>query len=417
MINYYNDNYGKNYQTDIGHFSVLFVVFTFLLFNPFLAVSLCAICSMFFGLNRISFFICLVVSLFFVFYCREFGVSFSSVANDDVPAYLSLFHESFNRSYFLIWQNFFIDIGNNEPIWHTYNWFVINFITQNDNVYIFITYVLIIFSFVFAIIKTETDDYPIKFIFIFMFSQGVLYQMAHIWRQQITFSLFILFIDYFLYNEKLKLKFVFLFTALLVFIHFSLIIYMSFFLLSYYISRNLDFYNVSARYKFLFVTICLSFFIAYLFKFFFSYVISTFYFSGSKYLESSVLNDSSKAVYVPFLLLMPLLKSIKTHHLFYCSLYFFVYIFSILNPNLSSIYARLFLFVTPLISICFCQSLMGLRNVNTRFIVVFILVVFFTCKFFYVDIENPEGVLEYLLNGRVGDPFSGVISNIYRFLI
>lgn len=86
-----------------------------------------------------------------------------------------------------------------------------------------------------------------------------------------------------------------------------------------------------------------------------------------KYLDGlDQARSSLRFIYIPIILAMSSVRILKTHHLYYCAMFICLCVFNILNPQLSSIYDRLFLFVTPLISICICEFLGVTSDFNKK---------------------------------------------------
>ena len=390
-------------------------ILSFLFLNPLIALACISMVSLYKKPNDLIFLIFFVVAFSLMFYFRVYGVSWAEDSGDDAISYLNLFNFNNKRDFFDIFESFYMDIGNNEPLWHIYNWVFINYLSSDEHLYIFSIYIIIFTLIVISFRRVDKERYIFLVFLYFFLIPASFYSVVHIWRQQILFSLITIAVVNLLKDNKLNLAcFIFLIS---ISIHISSVIYISIVFFMILLFNRYDLSLFDSRIKMFSILILFIFLFVLFFKFLAIIITSSIYDSGSKYLDGSTGSSLSLTYFLYFLLFSFSFFSMRVNKeiIMFSSFFIFPFVLSLIAPELVAIYGRMFLFSLPYI-IFIVDSIV--RNYFNMYMTscISLLIIIFTFMRLFLNLYNDENnVLRFLFFGHAADPFLGVGKALYLF--
>lgn len=390
------------------------VLILFLIFNPFIALIISVFLPLTGKVQKLIF--CLVFSLSFalLFSSREYGVEFYGMeATDDAANYISIFKSYPNRSFVDLLQYFIDNPSGGEIGYHLFYKTISLFFSNeyfiawaNCFVYFFII------SFVFSHFTTSRHSLLLLgYFFVFPIS---LYNVAHIWRQQFAVLLFYLGVFCFYETTFKKSGKALIYTVFLV--HLSSIFYTIIFLI---FERYRRFWNIS---KWNILLLIISFVIFE--KILFEGVITILgHLDLSKilfYAEGFSADKSQFFMLLPIYVAMALvlLWLEKGSTLFYFLLTYILICLTlpIAIPSLNSVYDRYINFSIPLIGALIARKAVLFRR---KYVLIGIFLFILLVGYFRLggELNNGIGVISFIGNGKVVDPFLGIIKLFGSLLV
>jgi hypothetical protein len=175
--------------------------FIFLVFNPFLALFAVTFCSAFFQFPRLGFVLIASLAFTLFFYFREYDMRWGD-SSDDIPSYIEMFYSDEYISFSDIFTRFIESPGNNEPLWHMAAWGLINLVSANKDLFIFLHYYAVFSLLFYSLTAVAGRHYMLVILAYFFLTPISIDSVFHIWRQQLAFSMFLLGISWYLYKGK-----------------------------------------------------------------------------------------------------------------------------------------------------------------------------------------------------------------------
>ena len=402
-----NDVHERIHYVNTRLFTAFITIFLFLLSNPFFAFFILSLISIKFQPPKILFLLLASFSFAFFFYSRKYGISWANnSAGDDVPNYILLYNSNLNITFSEIFTRFFDSPGDNEPLWHLLFWVLLNFFHCTTSQFIFIHY-LIIFLLLFSSFQIISKKYYIVIALAYFFlTPGSIDSIFHIWRQQLSFSIFLLGTVKFLIQKKNLGLLLILFTP---FVHLvALFFVIIFFIFIYFKSRKM-YKNKKLTIIFILI-VCISMFS--MFNIVLTYISSLNLDRVLIYLAF----DSGENLRQIIVMLIFLILILITFYFFNNDdwnnyIFFITFILSLLTtllPSASSIINRITYFSIPFLGIYFVKWVFLNFKLNKLSIIIFF--IFFTGLIrVYPLITNKIASMQYLAFEHPLDPFMGII--------
>lgn len=382
----------------------------FFIFNPFLCITALAIFNTKIKIPRLPFIFFASLSFALFFYNREYGIYWYADSIDDVYVYISMFQSNEGLGFFEIFIRFFNSPFSNEPLWHLPWWFGLNFLNMNENQFIFSHY-LLIFILLFYTFSMLSKRYFVILIFVYFFLSVIsLDSIAHIWRQQIAFTIFLLGISLYFADKKKLGKLLVISTT---FIHLSSLIFCFIFFITIFCIRKGLFNNKLKATLFLLLSLPLSTLMSYLIIYFLDSIglsrVLFYFLDGDINLIRIYLLIGVYAV--PQILSFYFLKNDDLNKvlLMVC---FSVFSIIVAFPGASSFYGRLLMYILPIWAIYFYRIFYF--NFNPIYRSPWHIAIIFTIfSIGFYRIYNPTlndyGVMSFLAYGGAFDPLMGLL--------
>jgi hypothetical protein len=390
----------------------LMCVLLFALINPFLSVFIIALISVFRRIPTTIFISSASISFTLMFYFRDYGVDWYFDAGDDVPGYVSIYRTFQDASFSDLIENFIEAPNGNELLWQIPWWALMTVFDASDNTFTFVHY-LVIFVGVFVALLTMSRRYLIALVVVYFFLTPIsIDSMAHIWRQQLAFSMFLAGVGLYLVRGISLAKWLIYFSPLM---HVSLIFFVLGFVTFLIVKENGWFNNkLKISTILLLIMIVVPFLssvaVTYLDALGLGRIMSYFIGSGA---------DKARVYMVLGLYVTPLLaayfllKNDDTNNLIMILCFS---VFSIVSalPAANGIYDRLLMFVLPLLGIYLYRCL--LINFSPRWHVPFMAFAFITgIVRLYLPTRNSSGPMYFLAFGHAFDPLMGALKMLVTF--
>lgn len=385
-----------------------------LLFNPFLALFILAVISVYCRIPTPAFFFSVPISFALFFYFREYGVVWSPGSADDVPIYLEYYHWDAYVTFSGIFTRFFEFPQGTEPLWHILWWPLLNIFGGSDKAFIFIHY-LVIFVLAFISLFALSKRYFIVFSVVFILTTPLAIEsMTFLWRQQLATSMFVAGVGLYMLRGKTIGKWlVYLSPLMHLPFTFFVAIFIAFNLYREYIGlegplklTGLVLFNIIA------VRLVLSLVIAGL---------SAFGLTGAEsYFEGSGENFSGVfrlvVIYSVFLILVYAKTKNDDANKLFIVMIFAVFGIMLTFPGATGIYSRFLIFVFPLYGLVLIRAYLG--NFPHRWLVPVLLLVYLngTLRLLGASLENV-GAARFLAFGNLFDPFMGTVKLLLRFWV
>jgi EpsG family len=384
----------------------LICILLFLLLNPFLAVFILAIIGVYRRIPGTAFIVSASIAFAIFFYFRDYGVVWYFNSTDDVPNYVGYYRDLLDATPADLIANFIDGPNGNELLWVLPWWALENVFEASDYTFIFIHY-LVIFAAVFLALRTLSEKYFVALVVIYFFVMPIsIDSIAHIWRQQLAFSMYLAGVGLYLVRGVKGGKWLIYLSPLM---HLSLLFFVAGFLVFRLIRWNNGFDNK------LKVSIVLVVILA-LFPFIASSAVVYLDAIGLErvmsYLEAY--GTDVRRVYlilglygVPMLVAFFALKNDDLNNLFMV-LCFSVFSIVMALPAASGIYERLLMFVLPLLGIYLYRCV--ILNFSARWQLPVIVVAFvFGATRLYLPTRDQSGPMFFLAYGHGFDPLMGVL--------
>jgi hypothetical protein len=182
-------------------FIALTIVCVFLIFNPFIALFIISLLSVYFQIPKLTFLIWGSLALTLFFFFREYDV-FWNASSDDVPAYIKLYFSNEGLPWYEVFTRFIKSPGDNEPLWHLPCWILLNVFNGGEKSFVFIHYWVIFCLLCFTMISISSRYYVILLLGYFFLTPVAIDSVFHIWRQQIASTVFLIGCNLYLVKEK-----------------------------------------------------------------------------------------------------------------------------------------------------------------------------------------------------------------------
>ena len=378
----------------------------FLAVNPFLALLLLAVLSRFQRVPTPVFLVCAVVSLTLFFYLRDYGVEWYPNSTDDVPQYISIYEDNFGLSFGDVLQRFLAAPNGNELLWQGPWWVVLNVFNASDDTFVFLHY-LVNFTAIILALRCVSRVYLIPLCVVYFFLTPISVDaIAHIWRQQLAFSMFLAGVGLYMAQGNRRGRWLIYGSMLM---HLSCVFYSLLFVAAEWVRRRGGFEN-KLRVSVLLALILLVMPIVSSAAVFFLDSIGLArimtYFEG--YDVDVVRVYLIIGVYaVPMLIVYYLLPNDAMNNLFMV-LCFAVFSIVMALPGANSLYDRLLMFVLPLWGLYFFRTM--LLNFSPRFCLPVTLLIFaIGVSRLHAPIAEGYGVANFLAHGNAFDPFMGTV--------
>lgn len=385
----------------IGHlFGILF-----LFINPFIALFFQALLSL--RIRVPKFILILFASLSFAtfFFNRQYGIYWYPGASDDVPIYLNLYLSNRGQTFSVLWSRFIESPNGNEILWFLPWSIILNEFGAREEVFIFLHY-LLNFVALFISMRLLSRRYWIAFVLVYFFLTPItLVGMAHIWRQQLAFSIF-------LSGIALKYQRRSLVGILLIYISPFMHVSAAFFVLSYWVFllfRRNHIFDRKTRFALLLgvlmvlIPICTKM------------TVIALNALGMERIMSYYQGDDGSTIRVYLLMIVYALPMLAIFFWFrtddinriFLLLNFAVFSLVLALPSANGIYDRLLMFSLPLMGIFFYRCL--IENFSQKLQMPALIIIFFIGTYrLYVPTRNGAGVMNFVANGQSFDPFMGL---------
>lgn len=392
-------------RTDSGAILTgLVCILLFLALNPFLALLILALVNYFRRIPTVVFIVSASISFTLFFYFRDYGVDWYFNSSDDVPTYIGIYEQNFSFSFTDLFENFIEAPNGNEILWHLPWWVLLRGFGASDDTFVFLHY-LLLFSCLFLALFSLSRRHLVPFALIyFLLTPISLDAMAHIWRQQLAFLVFLSGAGLHIVRGSRVGKWL---ICASMFIHVSFALFVGLFWIYEPIRRRRGFDNKLKVSLFLAAVLAIVPAISKVAIFFLdsiglARVMS--YFEGTD-------ADTARVYLIIALYIVPMLLSFYLFKVDSLNNLFLVLCFAVFSivlalPGSNSIYDRLFMSVLPLWGLFFFRTL--LANLQSGWYFVAILVSFIVGVIrLQLPAEQGEGVGAFLAFGHAFDPFMG----------
>jgi hypothetical protein len=397
---------------DSGIVIALLCVALFMLVNPFLAVFIVAMIAAYRPIPASIFIIAASISFAAFFNFREYGVDWYFNSSDDVPIYLAIYRDIQAESFSDLFVNFFTAPNGNELLWCVPCWLLANVFDASEDTFIFLHY-LFIFFFAFLALYSLSRKYLVALVLVYLLLTPIsIDSIAHIWRQQLAFSMFLAGVGLHLVRGLRIGKWLIFMSPLM---HLALVFFVLGFLVFKLIKNENGFdnklkFSVALALLMGAVPLLSSIAVTYLDSIGLSRILS--YFEGTG--EDVTRVYMILGIYaVPMLAVFYFLKNDDPNNLF---LILSFSVFSIVSalPAANGIYDRLLMFVLPLMGIYFFRSL--LINFSSRYQVLILTAVFISgIARLYEPTRDQSGTMYFLAFGNAFDPSMGLMKMLLSF--
>jgi hypothetical protein len=398
-------SFSKSQKLDYSFVSGLFCIAVFFLVNPFLAIFIIAIVSLYTDIPKWPYIISASLSFALFFYSREYGVVWAA-SSDDIPNYLIYFHSDDYLSINDIFLRFFSFPSGTEPLWHLLCWLLINLFNAGSNDFLF-SYYWLLFVCLFTGFRYLSEKYFALFAIIFFFlTPASIDGLFHLWRQELALLIYLIGIGLAMVKRK-KIGFILIYITPL--FHLSFVFFVSlFFCFSFYKNKKIT--NTKFKYFIFLMSI--------------SALVSLFYFTGITILESTGVSaitgyfegttESKIRVFIVVVINAAILLysffKLNTDDL---NKFFLVLFFPILGimfafPGSDSIYQRLYVAILPILGIYLFRCY--LLNYPSKYLGLLILVIFLSGSVrLYFAYTTKLSCTQFLAYGHFFDPTMGFI--------
>jgi hypothetical protein len=380
--------------------------------NPFLALFFLASIAVFRRIPPVPLIVSAALAFGLFFYFREYGILWYPDSSDDVPQYIVMYQSNASITVGGIVARFVEQPGGHEPLWHMLWWGLLNISHGSEKTFVFCHYV-VLFAALFVSLCSYSSRYFILFALVYLFlTPTSIDALAHIWRQQLAFSIFLTGVGVYVAQGKRWGKWLIYASP---FFHLALFFFVALFL-AFEATRSRS--TVTNRNRFLLnfaviaivVKIAATATIVFLGSIGLAKVVYYFIGSSGNTLRVYLLT----AAYVfPMLAVHYRLRNDDTNNaLILLSLGVFSIMFAF--PSASGIYDRLLMFALPLAALYMIRAFM--LNYPVQWCLPIISVVFVTGLVrVYVPSTHGVGVGHYLAYGHAFDPFMGVVKLLTKY--
>jgi hypothetical protein len=405
--------FGRAHIQDNSHIAEgVICVLLFALINPFLSVFIIGIISVFRRVPTTIFITSASISFALFFYFRDYGVDWYFDAGDDVPGYMYIYRTFQDASFSDLIENFIGAPNGNELLWTIPWWTLMAAFDASDNTFAFVHY-LVIFVGVFLAILTLSRKYLIALVVVYFFLTPIsIDSIAHIWRQQLAFSMFLTGAGLYLLRGISLGKWLIYLSPLM---HMALLFFVAGFVTFLIIKENGWFKNkIKISIVLLLIMIIVPFLstiaVTYLDALGLDRIMSFFIGSGA---------DKARVYMILGLYVTPLLaayfflRNDDTNNLIMILCFS---VFSIVSalPAANGIYDRLLMFVLPLLGIYLYRCM--LINFSPRWQAPILACAFVTGMVrLYLPTQNSSGPMNFIAFGHAFDPLMGVLKMLITF--
>jgi hypothetical protein len=383
----------------------LVCILLFLVLNPFLALLLLSVISVFRRVPTVVFAVSASVAFALFFFFRDYGIEWYFNSTDDVPNYIYLYESYYSQSVIDLLSNFIDAPNGNEILWHLPWWVLLNLSGASAETFVLVHY-FVIFAALFAALATLSARHlaPLALTY-FLLTPISLDLAAHIWRQELATSIFLAGLGLHLVKGSRAGKWLICAAPL---VHVSFIFFALIFFVSEIIRRNRGFDN---KLKFSATLLVILTVIPLLARAAVFFLDSIGLARIMSYLEGYEI-DVTRVYIVICLYAVPLLVSfylLKNDDANYAMMVvcFSVFSIALALPGANSMYERLLMSALPLWGLFIFRCL--LFNFSARWYLPAMLCIFITgvTRLQFVA-GRGEGPGRFLAFGHAFDPFMGV---------
>jgi EpsG family len=384
----------------------------FLLVNPFLAVFILALISVFRPVSTSIFIASASISFSLIFYFRDYGIDWYFNSSDDVANYRYIYSTFQDLTFQDLIANFIDAPNGNELFWHLPWWGLMRIFGASEETFVYLHYLLIFFS-IFLALLTFSKRHLIAFVVVYFFLTPIsIDSIAHIWRQQLAFSMFLAGVGLYLVKGRRSGRWLIYLSPLM---HVSLVFFLFGFFVFQAIRKSKGFndkwkFSLALVALMIVVPILSSRAVNYLDLIGLARIMSFFEGHGTDvvrvYMILGLYMTSMLACFY-------LLKHDDANNLFVV-LCFSVFSIVAALPEANGIYDRLLMFVLPLLGIYFFRSVLANFSVRWQIPVL-------TCSFIvgavrlYMPTLDQSGPMYFLAFGHALDPAMGILRMLVSF--
>lgn len=390
------------------------VLILFLIFNPFIALIISVFLPINGKIHKLIFCFFFSISFALLFCSREYGVEFYGMeATDDAANYISIFKSYPNRSYLDLFL-YFIENPSGGEIGYHFFYKSISIFFSNEYFIAWANCFVYFFLISFISCNFSTNRQSLLLLGYFFVFPISLYNIAHIWRQQFAVLLFYLGIFCFYETSYKRVGKFLIYTISLV--HISSIFYTIIFL----IFEGFRKYWKITKWNILMLIIAFVILEKVLFE---GVIIVLGYFDLSKILFYAEGFSADKSqffvllpIYISIALFLLWLENGSTIYLFSLTYILICLTLPVAIPTLNSVYDRYINFSIPLIGLFIARRSVMYRS-KYIFIFGFLMIIFAGYFRLGGELNKGVGVISFIGNGRVVDPFLGVVKLVAAFLV
>lgn len=384
--------------------AALTCILLFLALNPFLALLVLALVNFFRRIPTAVFIVSASISFTLFFYFRDYGIDWYFNSSDDVPTYISIYRQNYSFGFVDLFTNFIEAPNGNEILWHLPWWALLKAFDASDDTFVFLHY-LLLFTCLFLALHALSPRLLVPFALVyFLLTPISLDAMAHIWRQQLAFLVFLSGAGLHIVRGSRAGKWL---VCASVLIHVSFVLFVALFWIYELIRRRHGFDNKLKVSLFLCAVLAIVPAVSKVAIFFLdsiglARVMS--YFEGTD-------ADITRVYLITALYIVPMLLSFYLFKVDALNQLFLVLCFAVFSivlalPGSNSIYDRLFMSVLPLWGLFLFRTL--LANFPPGWYFAAILVSFTVGVIrLHSPTEQGEGIGAFLAFGHAFDPFMG----------
>jgi|GEM_PF-2714599 len=382
---------------------------SFLIFNPFLALFIVSLFSVYFNIPKLPFFITTSLAFTLFFFYRDYDV-FWAASSDDVPTYIELYLSNKSLSFFEVFSRFFTSPGNHEPLWHAPFWVLLNIFKGNQKTFIFIHYLLIFYLLFYSLKSVSSQYYIIAILAYFFLTPVAIDSVFHIWRQQVASTVFLLGCSIYLIKEK---KWGIYLIYLSCFIHLVCSYFLVIFLLFNFLRKRGALEN-KLKFFLYAIAMCAGFIL------FFEIVVN---FVATLNLDRVITYSQSSGAnnFRLFIVMGIFMGTLTLSHLFFKNdnmnkliifITFVVTTMTIAFPIADAIFTRLAYFTVPLVGLYFLRWF--ILNVPKKWMLAFVVFIFVSGMYRVIPlITGKRASAQFLAYGHPLDPFMGIIKMVF----
>lgn len=388
-------------------FASLVCVLLFTMLNPFLAIFLVALMSLWVPVPKYVFIVMASFAFAILFNAREIGIEwYPGASGDDGPSYIGLYESNYEMTFGQVVQRFFETPNGGEILWHLPWWFLLNQFDASDQTFIFLHYLAVFLS-LFVALRLLSRKYWLAIAIAYFFLAPISVDgLAHIWRQQLAWAMYVSGIALVYSRGRRAGVWLILLSPLM---HLSLV----FFVIVYWAFlaiRKVDGFSNRRRFVVLIVLMCAiapilsAIAVRYLDALGMARILAYFEADAGSRLRTYLL----LGVYAfPMLLAYLKLRNDDLNHLLLV-ICFSVFSIVMALPAANGIYDRLLLFSLPLMSIYFYRCV--LMNFPASWHVPVLSFVFAIGVYrLYLPTRDEGGVLYFVGYGHGLDPTMGIL--------
>ena len=337
---------------------------------------------------------------------KKLNLNFLDTATDDVPVYIQMYLSNTGSEYLnRLTNNFIITFFGNEPGWYFLWWPLMNIFNMGIEKFVFTHYFLIFILTIISFRIISKNYYIVLLVTYFLLTPMSLDSITHIWRQQLSFSIFLIGVAfYYIHNIKIGKYLIFISPLF----HIMTLFFIFIFIIFKYEkkikskNKNLDVLIFSFLTSTV-IVIILNFFISLLSNLGVDKILD--------YTDGGFIGERIFIILVFSVLLIIFLHFKFIHDNFNRFLFVIlncVLIMVLFSPNAYGLNQRMLMFISPIMGIYLVRTYLN-NSTNKFHQPIFLILIILSISKIYLAKINDVGVIRYLAYGDSFQLYSGLI--------